>query len=351
MSGRIHELRLRFQQANLDAILVSQAENRRYLSGFTGSAGFLLITQASALLATDFRYIEQAQQQAPDFDIFPISGGVANWFPELISRDDIKRLGVEAHDMSQATYQHLTGIVGKGQVVPTTDIVESLRAVKDPGELERIRRAVEIADAAFASIVDRIKPGMTERQVAWDLEKALREGGSESLPFDIIVASGPNSALPHHRPGDRVVQAGEPVIIDMGARVEGYCSDLSRTIRVGGREDEKFGKIYDLVLGAQLTAMATIAGGMSGEQADGLARGVIELGGYGEQFGHGLGHGVGLAPHELPRLGKGSADVLVDGMVFTIEPGIYMTGWGGVRIEDTVVLEQGRVKALSRARK
>ena len=178
----------------------------------------------------------------------------------------------------------------------------------------------------------------------------MREKGSDSVPFDVIVASGPNAALPHYHSGDRALREGEPIVIDMGARVDGYCSDLSRTVCLG-KEDARFAKVYDLVLGAQLTAIATIEAGMSGDSADGMARTVIEQGGYGEEFGHGLGHGVGLAPHELPRLGRGSPDVLQDCMVFTVEPGVYISGWGGVRIEDVVVLEQGRARVLSRARK
>jgi len=351
MNHRIHKLRQRLQQEHLDAVLVSQGENRRYLSGFTGSAGFLLITAKDSFLATDFRYIEQARNQASDFDIVHISEGLPRWLSELVSSLDIANIGFESDDISFAAYRELTKAIGKKQLVPTERIVESLRAVKDADELKLITKAVEIADAAFEEIAPTLRPGMTEREAAWALEKAMREKGSGSMPFEIIVASGPNSALPHHHPSERVMQAGEPVIIDMGAQVEGYASDLSRTICLGSKQDKKFGKIYDLVLGAQLTAIATIAAGMSGGLADSLGRTVIEQGGHGDEFGHGLGHGVGLAPHELPRLGKSSTDTLEDGMVFTIEPGIYINGWGGVRIEDVVVLEQGRAKVLSNAKK
>jgi Xaa-Pro aminopeptidase len=207
-----------------------------------------------------------------------------------------------------------------------------------------------MTDAVFDEVAVKIQPGMTEKEVAWEIEKSLRESGSESVPFDLIVASGPSSALPHASPTDRELLTGEPVVIDIGARCEGYSSDLSRTIFLGN-EDKTFATIYDVVLGAQLTAIATMEAGMSGEQADALARTVIEQGGYGEAFGHGLGHGIGLVPHELPRLGRGSSTVLSDGMVFTIEPGIYIKGWGGVRIEDVVVLEKGKAKVLSQAKK
>ena len=350
MSQRLGGLRRRLKEEGLDAILISQAENRRYLSGFTGSAGFLLVSEQSAFLATDFRYIEQAKAQAPAFEIFHIKGELSDWFAELVSSIDAKRVGFEADDISFTSYRRLVANLGKREMVPAGGMVESLRAVKYGEELALIQRAVAISDAACDEVVPALEMGMTEEDAAWLLEKSMREKGSQSLPFDIIVASGPNAAMPHHRPGDRALREGEPVVIDMGARVDGYCSDLSRTVCLG-KEDDRFAKIYDLVLGAQLTAIATIEAGMSGERADGMARTVIEKGGHGEEFGHGLGHGVGLAPHELPRLGRGSTDIMEDGMVFTVEPGIYLSGWGGVRIEDTVVLEQGRVKVLSNARK
>jgi len=352
MSLRLKKLRHKLAEAELEAILISQGENRRYLSGFAGSAGFLLISERRAILATDFRYVEQTQSQAPDFEISRTEGELQNWFPELASSLGVKRIGFEANALSYSSFQKLVKMKGKKSLefVPTEEMVESLRAIKDEAELELITKAVELADAAFEEIAPKICPGMKEKEVAWEIERFLRENGSESLPFNPIVASGPNSALPHAAPSERAILPGEPVVIDIGARIEGYLSDLSRTI-CPGNNDKTFAKIYDLVLGAQLTAIATIEAGMSGEQADALARMVIEQGGYGEAFGHGLGHGVGLAPHEQPRLGKGSSTVLDDGMVFTIEPGIYLPGWGGVRIEDVAVLEKGKVKVLSKARK
>ena len=350
MSHRLEKLRHKLAEAELDAILVSQGENRRYLSGFTGSAGFLLISDGRAILATDFRYVEQAQSQAPDFEIFRTEGELQNWFLDLASSLGVKRIGFEADALPFSVHRQLVATMGEKKFVPTEEMVESLRAIKDDGELELITRAVELADAAFEQVAPMIHPGMKEKEVAWEIERFLREKGSESVPFDLIVASGPNSALPHATPSERSILPGEPVVIDIGARIGGYSSDLSRTICPGNR-DKTFVKIYDLVLGAQLTAIATIEAGMSGEQADDLARTVIEQGGYGEAFGHGLGHGVGLAPHEQPRLGRGSATVLSDGMVFTIEPGIYVKGWGGVRIEDVAVMEKGKVRVLSQAKK
>ncbi|MEA1959063.1 MAG: Xaa-Pro peptidase family protein [Chloroflexota bacterium] len=350
MNQRLERLRQLLAEKKLDAIFVSQAENRRYLSEFTGSAGFLLVTPKDAILATDFRYTKQAEQQSPCFDIFRTDGAISQWFAELVSLFDIKRIGFESADISFATYRDITSNPSGRELIPTEGVIESLRAVKDEEELKHIIEAIKIADDAFGQAAASLQPGMTEIEAAWQIESMMRDMGSEPLPFDIIVASGPNAALPHHRPTDRPIAAGEPVVIDMGARVEGYASDLSRTITLG-KEDDKFGKIYDLVLGAQLTAIATIEAGMSGETSDGLARTVIEQGGYAESFGHGLGHGIGLATHESPRLGQNSPDVLADGMVFTIEPGVYISGWGGVRIEDVVILEQGRARPLTGSNK
>jgi len=350
MTQRLQRLRRRLAEEQLDAILISQAENRRYLSGFTGSAGFLLISPQSAILATDSRYTEQAANQAPDFHIHRVEGEMQRWLAELIGSVEAKRVGFESNGLTFQTYLQVVAAAGEKELVPTDGLVESLRAVKDEAELESIMRAVEMSDAAFDEVEPTIRPGVTEREVAWALERTMREKGSESMPFHIIVASGPNAALAHHAPSERPIGEGEPVVIDMGARVGGYSSDLTRTVYLR-KGDAVFDRIYHLVLQAQLAAADGIAAGMSGEQADALARTVIQEGGHGEDFGHGLGHGVGLAPHEQPRLGKGSQDTLTDGMVFTIEPGIYITGWGGVRIEDTAVMEGGKARVLSAARK
>ncbi len=354
MNNRLQKLRARFAEKEIDAVFITQSENRRYLSGFDGSAGYLLITRKKAVLATDFRYTEQAGREAPDFEVLRIIGKIADWFPGLVRDAGIKRLGFESEDITYNFHRQLIEALDKNKVpiefVPVSGLVESLRAVKEPGEIELIRKAVAISDAAFDSVEATLQAGMTEKQVAWELEKSLRENGSQSLPFEIIVASGPQAALPHARPTNRVINDGEMVLVDMGAKYEGYASDLSRTICVGA-PDEKFIKVYSTVLDAQTTAIAIIVAGVTGHQADNVAREIIEAAGYGDAFGHSLGHGVGLAAHELPRLGPGSDETLAEGMVFTVEPGIYLSGWGGVRIEDMVVMEQGRVKVLSKAGK
>ena len=353
-SSRLQKLRQSLREKEIDALLIGQPENRRYLSGFDGTAGFLLITGKKAVLATDFRYIEQSERQSPDYEIFKISANLDSWFPGLVDTMNIKRLGFEAEHVSFALHRQLNKALKKlespPQLLPVTGLVESLRAIKEPEEIELTTRAASISDRAFEYVANTIHAGMSEIEIAWELEKFLHENGSHAVPFEIIVASGPNSALPHARPSQRAIISGEPVLIDMGASIEGYSSDLSRTICLGA-PDDTFKKVYRTVLDAQLAAVAIIKEGITGAQADSAARTIIEQAGYGEAFGHSLGHGIGLAPHESPRLGACSTEVLASGMVFSIEPGIYLPGWGGVRIEDLAIIADGKIKIISEARK
>jgi len=354
INNRLQKLRQKLAEKESEAIFISQPENRYYLSGFDGSAGYLLITSRDAILATDFRYVEQAGKQAPEYQIFPITSDMVDWFYELLTGLNLRRLGFEARHLTFALYRQISETLKKipspPKLVPVDGLVESLRAVKEPEEIELITRAAEISDNAFKHLEEIIHTGLSEKEIAWEVEKFMRESGSQTVPFDIIVASGPNAALPHARPSSRTIQQGEPILLDIGARVEGYASDLSRTFCLGA-PDGTFKKVYDIVLGAQLTALAILEKDTTGGQADGLARKVIAESGYGEAFGHGLGHGVGLAAHESPRLGPGSDDPLAPGMVFTVEPGIYLPGWGGVRIEDLVVMGNDRARIISKARK
>jgi Xaa-Pro aminopeptidase len=351
---RLRKLRTSIAEKGLDALLLSQPENLRYLSGFTGSSGWLLISGQNAILATDFRYVEQAKGESPDFEIIQTKQELRDWLPDLVSDLGWHKLGFEANFISYEGYHKLSEAIKTKQVnlelVPTTGIVEQLRSIKEPEELGFITKAVELAGAAFEQARAIIRPGTTEKEAAWEIEKIIRQEGSEGMPFEIIVASGPNSALPHARPTEKIICSGEPVLIDMGARISGYCSDFSRTLFLG-KADKTFQEIYNIVLKAQATAMEGIESGMDASQADRLARSVVEQAGYGDAFGHGLGHGVGLAMHEFPTLGPSSSDSLADGMVFTIEPGIYLAGQGGVRIEDMVVLENGKAKVLTKAKR
>lgn len=351
-SKRLKRLRAALKKNNLEAIFISRAESRRYLSGFTGSDGFLVITASAQVIATDFRYVEQSKRQSPDFELRQISGETSAWFPLAVDGLGIKELAFEGDDLTFSRYEKLRksakslGI----KLKPSSGLVEDLRMVKEPVEIALIKKAVALSDAALGHAADILKPGLTELELAWAIERHMREHGSEVLPFDVIVAGGPNAALPHHHPSARPIGRGEPVVIDIGARVEGYVSDLTRTL-CAGRPDARFKKIYDLVLRAQLAAEEGTAVGMSGAQADALARSIINDAGHGERFGHSLGHGLGLAAHEQPRLGPNSRDILKNNMVFTIEPGVYLPDWGGVRIEDTVLLEHGKITALSQAKK
>ena len=357
MSSRLDALRAKFESSGIDGILIGSDENRRYVSGFTGTAGNLIITADAAVLATDFRYIEQAGQQSPDFRVLRVMGGGSDWLTNLLSELGVRRLGFESQHMTVATHERLSGVfaeAGNGDgvsLVSTAGLVEELRSVKDEAEMALLQRAIDISDKAFEEVSQVLKDGMTEREVAWLLERTMRELGADSVSFPTIVAAGPNAALPHHRADDTPLRNGQPLIIDMGARYQGYCSDLSRSLCIGGDEDDTFRKVYSTVLRAQQTAIDAVRSGMTAGEADGLARAVIEEAGYGKEFGHSLGHGVGLEIHERPGVGPNSPVVLEDGMPFTIEPGIYISGWGGVRIEDIVVLEQGRARVISHAPK
>ncbi len=356
MTDRVQRLRDALAERELGGLLVSNAQNRRYLSGFTGSAGHLLITPSDAMIATDFRYYEQSATQAPAFRLVKMLGGFDAWVPALLAGLGGAKIGIESADMTVSVHGQLRKAIvdlpegDRVELVPTTNVVEGLRQLKEPGEVAALQRAVDLGDAAFTDVAERIEPGWTEKQVAWEIEKYIREHGGDALSFDTIVAGGPWGAMPHAYPRDRKLEAGEGVVIDMGCDVGGYMSDLTRTIFLG-KPDDQFKKIYDIVLTAQLTAKEMVKPGMTGGETHMIAHNIIDAAGYGETFGHGLGHGIGLQVHEAPRVGKTSDDVLGDSMVFTIEPGIYVTGWGGVRIEDMVVLEGGKARVMSRAPK
>jgi Xaa-Pro aminopeptidase len=353
---RISRLRAILKQQEIDTVLISQPDNRYYLSGFDGSDGYLLITQNEKIVATDFRYTEQVKKQSPNFILFEIKGRFADWFTAFLEGRSIHRLAFESAVVTVSLYKHISDILADKfpdiQLVPVENLVENLRGIKAPEEIEKIARAVQISDLAIDTITANLKPGITERELAWRLERFMRESGSGVMPFEVIVAAGENGAMAHHSPSDRPIAAGEPMVIDMGARFDHYCSDLTRTICLG-KSNSQFEKIYEIVLRAQKAAINGIVSGMSGVQADALAREVINAAGYEDKFGHGLGHGVGLNVHDMiPRLSPlAPPDPLVNGMVFSIEPGIYVPEWGGVRIEDLAVLENGKVKLLSHARK
>lgn len=356
MSDRLSRARAAIAEAGLDALLVTNPYNRRYLSGFTGTSGWVLLGAETASLATDFRYWEQVGSQAPGFSLYKQEGGQGQWLPGFVEVFGGRKVGFEAADMTVAAHKQLRDTIAampapkRPALVQSEGLIEQVRARKDAEELLSLERAVQLGDEAFNDVADRMQPGWSELQVAWEIEKYAREHGAEAMSFATIVGGGAWGAMPHAFPREEALEAGKPIVIDMGVIVNGYCSDMTRTI-VLGEADAKFQEIYDIVLTAQETAEATVESGMTGGEAHMIAQNIIAEAGYGDKFGHGLGHGVGLEIHEHPRLGRTSEDVLLDGMVITVEPGIYLPGWGGIRIEDMGVLENGRFRNFTTAPK
>ena len=342
-------VRARFDEWQVDGLLISHAANRRWLSGFTGSSGQLLITQEQAFLATDARYWEQATQEAPAYTLFKHQR-TAEDAERFIKTAQVNRIGLEARHTTLFESRKVQRIEAINWVA-LSETVEGLRAVKTAVEIEAIQAAAAITDYAMAQVNQLAKPGMTEKQLAWELEKIMREAGAEAMAFPIIVASGPNSALPHYRTGDRPLQSGDTIIIDMGVELNGYCSDLTRTFYLGSEPSPQFDRIYELVHLAQKIALENLRPGMTSQEGDALAREVIEDAGHKEHFGHGLGHGVGLEIHEAPNLTWRHEEKIPAGSIITIEPGIYLTGWGGIRIEDLICLTEDGPLLLSQCPK
>jgi Xaa-Pro aminopeptidase len=340
---------------------VTDPENRRYLSGFTGhddgadSAGTLMVGLRDMVLVTDGRYPGQAAIECPGLRVVLREAATAPLATASARDFGARRLGFEATHLTVALRDDLAAAAAEKaislELVATRGLVEAQRVVKDGAEIAAIEQAAAITDATFAHLLDYLRPGLTEREVALEIERDMRARGAEACAFAPIVASGPNAALPHAVPTDRVLARGETIILDMGARYAGYCSDMTRTICLG-RPPREMRAAYDLVLRAHLACEEGLRPGMTGKEADALARDVMEAAGKGEQFPHGTGHGLGLEIHEDPRLSRyGPEQTLAANMVVTVEPGAYISGWGGVRIEDTVIITEGGPRVLSRATK
>lgn len=353
---RLDRLRASFDRHGLDALIVSQPESRYYFSGYTGhdlpprdSAGYLLIGPTQALLLTDPRTTEQAQQQSPEFEV--VTYGSGNRAPEAVAETAAKlgfgRLGFESIHLPYGTWDAIhADLPSSMELVPVNGIVDDLRVIKDAEELRSLQDAIDVLDRCLAHVLRSAEPGFTERQVARMVEQYLIEH-ADGPSFPSIVASGPNASVPHAVPSDRVIREGEVLKIDIGARASGYCSDMTRTLCFGEPRDSRLLDVYAIVLEAQHQAESRLRPGMTGRQGDALSREVIETAGYGEAFVHSLGHGIGLEVHEPPWLSQSRGDeVLRPGMVFSVEPGIYLPGWGGVRIEDLVVLEENGARVL-----
>lgn len=355
--NRLTALRRRMMSSGPDGAWIIQPENRRYLSGFKAedthfpeSSGSLLISDSRSLLITDSRYTLQAQHEAPQFEVKTLRQDLADSMPEWVADMGARTLGFEqdyvAWGLHRRLHDRLHGLSPNVDLIPLNGLVEEMREVKEPEEIQVLEAAANLISEVLDEMVRRLRPGMTEKEASWEIEGLAREAGAEGLSFPPIVASGPNSALPHAVPTDRGLQTGEPVILDVGARLNGYCSDMTRTIFLQEPTPE-FRTIYRTVRQAQLAALKEVRPLVESTHLDAQARNLIREAGFEDYFGHGLGHGVGLAVHERPRVGPRHSVNLKKGTVFTIEPGIYIPGKGGVRLEEMVLIEDTGPRILT----
>ena len=351
--SKLERFREKLDAAEFDAFLVTNNHNRRYLSGFTGSSGALLITPTQQFVITDSRYYERVKQEAPDWTLVEAGSKTNEAINTLIPDINLTgaKIGFEADSVTVAQLRTMNEKIESVDFIETSNFVMSLRAVKTAQELDAIKQAIALADQAMVYIYDWIQPGMTEKEIAWELEVFMRSRGASALSFETIVAAAANGASPHASVSDYKIQLGDPVVIDMGCVIDGYCSDITRSFSVGTPNQPDFLKVWDIVDQANSAAIQDIKVGMPSNQADALARDVIKAAGYGNNFGHSLGHGVGLAIHEDPKASYLSEKPLPDGAVVTIEPGIYLPGKFGVRLEDMIVLTTDGVEVMTAAPK
>lgn len=334
---RVQEI---LKKLNIDAVIISNGKNMRYISGFTGETGYVYISGLRHAVITDFRYTIQAENEAEGYEVITIgNGGYSEVLNELLAADRVSRLGFEAADTLYADYQRLNQTLNAVELVPVKDEITAMRRIKTQKELEYIKKAEAIGDTVFSEILDYIKPGMTELEVAARIEYLLKVHGGQGISFNAIVASGVNSSMPHAVPSNKKIEKGDFLTMDFGCVYEGYCSDMTRTIVIGKASDRQK-EIYNLVLKAQLAVLDFIKAGYKGREVDKVARDIIYGAGYEGCFGHGLGHSVGLNIHENPRLSMLEEDIIEAGMTETVEPGIYIKGFGGVRIEDLVAVTE-----------
>ncbi|MPQ24675.1 M24 family metallopeptidase [Bacillus paralicheniformis] len=347
---KLNKLRELFGGLGIDGILVTSSVNLRYITGFTGSSGLAVISGDKAVFITDFRYTEQAKDQIKGFDIVQHIGGIVQKAAEVIKEMGINKIGFEQDKMTYGTYAAYKEQLGAAELVPVSQSVEKLRLIKSSEEIKILKEAAKIADDAFSHILTVIKPGITEIEVANELEFYMRSQGADHSSFDMIVASGVRSSLPHGVASGKAIEKGDLVTLDFGAYYKGYCSDITRTVAVGEPDDE-LKRIYQTVFEAQAIGMRSIKPGITGKQADAYTRDYISSQGYGEYFGHSTGHGLGMEVHESPALSVRSDQMLEKGMVVTVEPGIYIPGKGGVRIEDDIVLTEEGNESLTHSAK
>ncbi|QCQ20990.1 M24 family metallopeptidase [Desulfoglaeba alkanexedens] len=355
---RLRALRRKMEERELDGFLVSVPENRYYLSGFeaedvqlTESSGLLVITGSRQVLVTDFRYEEEAKAEARGYETLIHREGLDQVLPDIFRTLAVRRLGVESHHLTHQLYVEIQDMLRSAQpdavLVAEKGFVEEGRMIKELGEIERIRASIAVTEGVLHEVWASLRPGLREKDVAWAIERGIREAGAEAVSFPPIVASGPNGALPHAVPTSRAIREDDAVVLDLGSRLRLYCSDMTRTW-LGPRVPEKMKEIYRIVREAQLAAMNAVRPGVDSLEVDRIARGIIEKAGYGDAFGHGLGHGVGLAVHERPGYGRKNHVILQENMVLTVEPGIYLPGLGGVRLENMVRVSETGCESLSR---
>lgn len=355
VAGRLPRLEPRLRETGCDGLLVTKLVNVRYLTGFSGSAAMLLVLPGESVFLTDERYKDQALEQVKASGA-PVRveigrGGAQMAVIESTARS-LRRVGLEADHVTWATQRHLEQSLGKVvKLVPVCKAVESLRRVKDEGELARIERAADIADVALAQVKEMLREAPTEREFAIALELEMRRRGADSVAFDSIIASGPNAALPHASPTDRRIEPGELVVLDFGATVDGYRSDMTRTVCVGEARSDEMRQVLEAVLASQRAGVRAVRAGVKGAEVDAACRDSLESAGLREVFSHGTGHGVGLEVHEAPAVAHDSTDILEEGAVVTVEPGAYLYPTGGARIEDTLVVTAGGSRLLTKSTK
>ncbi|MEM0926881.1 MAG: Xaa-Pro peptidase family protein [Planctomycetota bacterium] len=348
LSPRLQSAMALLDEIQADALLVTNETNVRYLTGFTGDSTYLVVSKDGVLLLSDGRYETQLTQQCPSIPsaIRSPSEMLPSLTQSVLTDGGYRRVGIEADDLSLASFRRFSRLCPDVEWVESTGSIQRLRMIKDDGEIAITREAVRIAQESWLQIREQLKPDWTEQRVAYALESAMRSMGAEGCSFDPIVAAGPAGALPHYEPSPARIGDGSTLLVDWGAKYEGYASDLTRTYYRDG-PTERFRKAYEVVLEAQLAAINTIRNGVSAADVDAAARNVIGNAGMGEAFKHGLGHGVGLYIHESPRMSASSADTLETGMIVTVEPGVYFEGDFGIRIEDDVLVKEGGCEVLS----
>lgn len=347
--NRLDNIREALDRQNVDGIWVTNDKNLRYLANFTGSAGEVIITRDKAFFITDFRYKEQAKEQAQGFEVIIHPGDLYGEINKVLVENNVERLGVEADSLILATYLQVKETF-EAEIVPTNGVVEKIREVKEESEVQIIKEACEITDQAFDHILTFIKPGVTEIEVANELEHFLKGKGATAMSFDTIVASGVRSSMPHGVASEKAIEQGDMITLDFGCYFKGYSSDMTRTIALG-EPDPKLVEIYNIVLEAHNRVIEGTKAGMTGKEIDAIARDYITEKGYGDCFGHSTGHGLGLDVHEMPAISKRYDQPVTEGMVITDEPGIYVEGLGGVRIEDDLLIQKDGVLSLNKSPK